>query len=157
MAHLSELLVARDRRPAVVADACLLIDREVRATSGISGLAIRSAYRVVTGVRPGMVSSAVDGMLVPFCEQLDPFYQEHLAAGEPLEDVLVAQRTSMADALLSVTDDRAQRTRNRAVLRAYQRVRGSARGHVEAAAPGIAALISTHTTPQRTPDPAQEG
>ena len=144
MAHLTELLSAPAGRPAVVADVCDLIDRQVRATSGVSGLAIRSAYRVVTGIRPGMVASAVDGMLVPFSDALDPFYQEHLATGEPLQQVLADQRTSMANALLAVTDDRAERSRNRTVKRAYQRVRGAARGHVEAAAPGIAELIATH-------------
>ena len=35
--------------------------------------------------------------------------------------------------------------------RAYQRVRGSARGYVEAAAPGIAGLIDAHTPPVAGP------
>ena len=30
------------------------------------------------------------------------FYQQHLTTGEPLADILVAQRTSMAEALLSL-------------------------------------------------------
>jgi Family of unknown function (DUF6918) len=142
--HLAEYLAAPDERAAVVADACALIDQQVAGTSGVSGLAIRSAYRVVSGVRPGMVATAVDGLLVPFAEQLDPFYQEHVSTGIPLAQVLVAQRTSMAEALLSITDDRADRTTNRTVRRAYQRVRGSARQHVEAAAPGIAELVTAH-------------
>jgi hypothetical protein len=144
MAHLSEHLTAPEARPVVVADACALVDDEVGRTSGVSGLAIRSAYRVLTGVRPGMVASAIDGLLAPFADQLDPFYQEHLATGQPLADLLHAQRTSMAEALLSITDDRADRTTNRTLRRAYQRVRGSARQHVEAAAPGIAGLIAAH-------------
>ena len=99
--HLSLHLTTPDARPAVVADACALIDQEVARTSGISGMAIRSAYRVLTGIRPGMVPSAVDGLLDPFADQLDPFYQQHVATGEPLTDILTAQRTSMAEALLS--------------------------------------------------------
>ena len=144
VAHLSEHLEDPAARPAVIADACALIDKQVAATVGVSGLAMRSAYRVVKGVRPGMVSHAVDGLLGQFADQLDPFYQEQLATGIPLEQILVDQRTSMAEALLSITDDRAQRTSNRPVRRAYQRVRGSARGYVEAAAPGIAGLIKAH-------------
>lgn len=142
--HLSEYLTAPQQRPRVVADACELIDREVSGLSGVSGLAIRSAYRVVSGVRPGMVATAVDGLLAPFSDQLDPYYQEHLSTGVPLAEILVDQRTSMADGLLSITDDRAQRTSNRTVKRAYQRVRGTARQYVEAAAPGIADLIAAH-------------
>jgi hypothetical protein len=142
--HLSHYLTAPRQRPLVVADACTLIDRQVAATSGVSGLAIRSAYRVVSSVRPGMVATAVDGLLVPFSEQLDPYYQEYLSTGVALSEILESQRTSMAEALLAITDDRADRTSNRTVKRAYQRVRGSARHHVEAAAPGIADLITAH-------------
>ncbi len=144
MAHLSEHLLAPGARPAVVADACALIDDEVARTSGVSGIAIRSAYRVLSGVRPGMVAGAVEGLLGEFADRLDPFYQEHLATGEPIADVLLAHRSAMADALLAITDRRADRTGNRTVRRAYRRVRGIARQHVESAAPGIAGLIAEH-------------
>ncbi len=143
--HLSIHLTSPGARPAVVADAGTLIDQEVARTAGLSGMAVRSAYRLLTGIRPGMVPHAVDGLLDPFADELDRFYQEHLTTGKPLVDILSAQRTSMAEALLSITDDRAERTSQVALRRAYQRVRGTARGYVEAAAPGIAALIDAHT------------
>ncbi len=147
MTHLSTVLLAPDARAAVVVDACELIDREVARTRGVSGVAIRAAYRLVVGVRPGMLSGAVDTLLAPFADQLDPFYQEHLTTGEPMARILQEQRASMADALLSITDDRAERTRHAAVRRAYQQVRGSARRYVEAAAPGIGDLITAHIPP----------
>ena len=56
----------------------------------------------------------------------------------------------MAEALLSITDDRAERTSHATLRRAYQRLRGAARGHVEAAAPGIADLIAST---RQHPDP----
>lgn len=149
--HLSIHLTSPGARPAVVADACALIDQEVARTSGLSGVAVRSAYRLLTGIRPGMVPHAVDGLLDPFADQLDRFYQQHLTTGDPLADILIAQRTSMAEALLSITDDRAERTSQVTLRRAYQRVRGTARGYVEAAAPGIAALIDAHTPAESDP------
>jgi Family of unknown function (DUF6918) len=150
--HLSAHLTAPSARKAVVADACVLLDREVARTSGLAGMAVRSAYRLLKGLRPGMVPSAVDGLLDPFADHLDRFYQEHLTTGEPLADILTAQRTSMAEALLSITDDRAERTSQASLRRAYQRVRGSARGYVEEAAPGIAALIDAHTPEASSPE-----
>lgn len=145
--HLSTHLTTPEVRASVVADACTLIDQEVARTSGISGMAVRSAYKVLKGIRPGIMPSAVDGLLDPFVDQLDPFYQEHLTTGQPLVEVLTIQRTSMAEALLSVTDDRSERTKQLTLRRAYQRVRGPARGYVEAAAPGIGGLIDAHTPP----------
>ena len=149
--HLTEPTV----RPTVVADACALIDAEVARTTGMSGVAVRSAHRVLKSVRPGIEPVAVDGLLDQFADQLDPFYQQHLATGEPLVAVLSSQRTSMAEALLSITDDRAERTSHDTLRRAYQRLRGAARGHVEAAAPGIADLIARHTPEAPVPDGAR--
>ncbi len=146
--ELAAYLTSADVRPAVVQDALALLDQEVARTGGFSGLAIRSAYRVLTGVRPGMVGSAVDGLLDPFADRLDPFYQQSLATGRPLGEILVEQRAAMAQALLTITDARAAQSSQATLRRAYQRVRGTARGYVEAAAPGIAALIDEHT-----PDP----
>ena len=143
--ELAAYLTPAQVRPVVVRDACTLIDKEVARTSGLSGLAIRSAYRVLMGVRPGMVASAVDGLLDPFADRLDPFYQQGLATGRPLAEILEQERLPMAEALLSITDQRAERTSQATLRRAYQGVRGAARGHVEAAAPGIAALIDSHT------------
>lgn len=147
--HLSTYLTDPRARPIVVADACALVDDEVSRASGISGMAVRSAYRVLMGIRPGILPAAVDGLLDPFADQLDPFYQQAVTSGRPLAEILAEQRTSMADALLSITDDRAERTSQATLRRAYRRVRGSARGYVEEAAPGIAGLIVAHT-PTRT-------
>ncbi|MGB8021996.1 MAG: hypothetical protein WCF04_12265 [Candidatus Nanopelagicales bacterium] len=147
MTHLSDYLLAPGRREGVVRDACELIDAEVSRGSGLSGLAVKSAYRLVRSIRPGMIAAAVDGLLQPFADQLDPFFQEHRTTGKPLDQVLVAERTSMADALLSITDDRVERSSHAAARRAYQQLRSTARLHVEAAAPGIAELITSHTTP----------
>ena len=149
--HLSTYLTDPSARPIVVADACALVDDEVSGASGISGMAVRSAYRVLMGIRPGILPAAVDGLLDPFADQLDPFYQQHVASGRPLAEILTEQRTSMADALLSITDDRAERTSQATLRRAYRRVRGSARGYVEEAAPGIAGLIDAHTPASTDP------
>lgn len=149
--HLSTYLTDPSARPNVVADACALVDDEVSRASGIPGMAVRSAYRVLMGIRPGILPTAVDGLLDPFADQLDPFYQQHVASGRPLAEILTEQRASMADALLSITDDRAERTSQATLRRAYRRVRGSARGYVEGAAPGIAVLIDAHTPASTDP------
>ena len=146
MAHLSEILTVPEKRGAVVADACILLDQEVAGVKGVSGIAVRSGYKVLKGVRPGIVPAAVDALLMPFAEQLDPFYQEHLATGEDLSEILVAQRSTMADALLSITDDRAARTSHGTITKAYRQLRGTAKKHVENAAPGIGALVTQHAT-----------
>lgn len=149
--HLSAHLTTPSARPAVVASASDLIREEIARTSGASGMAVRSAYRLVTGIRPEIVSQAVDSLLDPFADGLDPFYQEHTTTGRPLADILAEQRTSMAEALLAVTDERAARTKHVRLRDAYRRVRSHARVHVEEASAGVAALVTAHTPPLDDP------
>ena len=50
--------------------------KKVADKSGLTGLAIKGAYKVVQSVRPGFVRQVVDGLLDDFLSALDPIYQE---------------------------------------------------------------------------------
>src|SRR5579884_3291849 len=78
MADLKAVLTDPAHRQQVVRDAEQLVEDEVNAKSGLSGLAIKGAFKVVRSVRPGMVPDAIDGLLDDFAARLDPFYQEYL-------------------------------------------------------------------------------
>jgi Family of unknown function (DUF6918) len=149
---LSEQLLHPERRESVVADACDLIDDEVGRASGASGLALRSAYRVVRKVRPGAVPQVVNELLPQFARQVDRYHQESRETGRPLADVLNDDPGEVADALLSVADARVERSSKGSVRAAYRRVRGVAERHVVAALPAAAALVDKHVQPD---DPSQ--
>jgi hypothetical protein len=53
----------------------------------------------------------------------------------------------VAEALLSITDARAQRAKNQAIKGAYEKLRGSAKKHVEAAVPRIGRLVEKYDRP----------
>lgn len=147
MPTLSDQLLAAERRPAVVSDACALLDSEVAATSGMSGMALRSAYRVLHSVRPGAVPAAVDELLPQLTRQLEGYHAQSLESGRPLADVLADDPDGVADRLLVVADARVARTSRATVRRAYRKVRGVARRHVVAALPAAAELVERHTAP----------
>lgn len=52
---LKEILLDETKRPAVVTDMQQLIDEEVEAKSGVSGLAIKGGYGLVKKVKPGKI------------------------------------------------------------------------------------------------------
>lgn len=147
MASLSEQLGSGDKRTQVVNDALTVLDQEVADKSGLSGLAIKGAYKVVQGVRPGFVKQVVDGLLDDFLVSLDPIYQEacekHVPAGKHLQ----ANSSRVADALLKVTDDKAKRANSGAVRSAYDKLRPMAKKQVEAATPRLAGLLERHAAP----------
>ncbi len=142
---LKEVISAANKRPAVVDDCVRLIDDEVRAKGGLSGVAVKGAYTVVKAVKPGIIREAADRLLDPFVEKLEPFYQDWKDnGGGSFDGFLSGRKTEVANALLGVTDERAARADNQTLKKAYQKLRPKAVGHVESAVPGIARIIEKH-------------
>jgi hypothetical protein len=129
MPTLREILETGDKRAAVIDDACRVLDLEVKDKSGIAGLAIKAAYKVVQGISPGFVRQVVDHLLDDFLLALDPVYQEALAKGESPGPYLRSQSGRMADALLAVTDKRAERAQRAVVKKTYEKLRPPPRFH----------------------------
>ena len=83
MASLKERLGQDPQRKALVSDAIQVLDQEVADKSGLGGIAIKGAYSIVKGIKPGFVEEVVDGLLDDFLDALDPLYQEAVARNEP--------------------------------------------------------------------------
>ena len=108
MANLRELLGSGDKRKAVIDDACEVLDLEVADKVGLGGVAIKGAYKLVTGIKPGFVPEVVDNLLDDFLDALDPIYQEALEKKQPAGPYLAKAPGRVADALLGITDRRAE-------------------------------------------------
>lgn len=147
MASLSEQLGAGDKRRAVVDDALTVLDQEVQDKGGLTGFAIKGAYKVVQGVRPGFVRQVVEGLLDDFLSSLNPIYQEACEKKRPAGQYLLENQGRVADALLKVTDDKAARTSSGGVKAAYEKLRPMAKKQVEAATPRLAGLLERHAAP----------
>ena len=150
VATLLEKIGASAKRKAVIGDCVLLIEDEVKKKGGISGAAIKLAFAAVKAVKPGFIAEAVDHLLDDFAGRLDPFYQAHVKGqgqgdARPLPSRFVEQSGAIAEALLGITDQRAQRAQNAMVKKSYEKLRPSAKKHVEEAVPGIANLLEKHT------------
>jgi len=144
MPTLREILEQGNKRPAVIEDALHVLDLEVGGKSGIAGLAIKTAYKVVQGISPGFVRQVVDHLLDDFLDALDPVYQEAVSKGEPPGKYLRGQSSRVADALLAVTDKRAERAQRAIIKKTYEKLRPTAKRHVEDAAPRLAEMLERH-------------
>jgi hypothetical protein len=145
MPTLHEHLTDPSKRDRVLDDCVRLVDEEVDSKGGLTGVAVKTAYALVKKIKPGFVRGAVDAMLDDFSKRLDPFYQEALQKGAAVEGHLTARRSDVADALLSITDDRAGRSSNGVAKSAYQRLRPTGKKHVEEAVPRLARMIDKHS------------
>ena len=135
------------KRPRLLNDCERLIEDEVASKGGLSGLAIKGAYKVVCAVKPGVVRESMDSLLDDFVRRLEPFYEQHRKGGGEPKDfgaTLSRQPGAVADALLGITDDRAKRAKNETLKGAYNRLRPQAKKHVEEAVPRVGRTLSPH-------------
>lgn len=143
MSTLKEILARPGTRPQVIADCERVIEEEV-ASKGLMGLPIKAAYAVVKAVKPGFIPEVIDHMLDDFCDRLDPLYQSAKSKNEPVGAYFNARPGEVAEALLAITDGRAQRAKNQAIKAAYEKLRPTGKKHVEAAVPRISRLVAKH-------------
>ncbi|MBI5536625.1 MAG: hypothetical protein HY898_28145 [Deltaproteobacteria bacterium] len=145
MPRLLETLDDKDRRKNLVADCCTMIDEEVASKGGISGLAIKAGYKLVKGFKPGFVPETVNHLMDDFAKNLQPIVDDADAKGTSVTAFFKANPSRVADALLSITDERAKKSKHGTIKGAYERLRPSAKKNVEEAAPRVGVLIEKYT------------
>ncbi|MCH9687360.1 MAG: hypothetical protein K0V04_38355 [Deltaproteobacteria bacterium] len=150
MATLVDKITASEVHPQVI-DGCMqLIETEVASKKGFSGAAVKTGYAVVKKLKPGMIKDAVTKLLPDFAVALEPLYVDSGAvdAGDGSGDVfckfLTANQDRAADALLTVTDAKAQGAKNKTLKKTYDRLRGGAKTHVTAAIPNLAKTLGRY-------------
>ena len=140
---LGEAVDDPNKKPAIVKDCCTLVDEEVAAKSGLSGLAVKAGYAAVKGVKPGFITEVVNRLLKEFADQLDPLWEEGKKKGDPVGH-FAGNKSKVADALLSVTDGKVKTSKSSVVRGTYERLRGSAKKNVEEAVPRLSKLLQKH-------------
>ncbi|HXW43461.1 MAG TPA: hypothetical protein VEL03_01655 [Streptosporangiaceae bacterium] len=141
-ATLQDILLAPDTRPDVIADCFALIDQEVSELSGVSGTAVKLAYKTVNTFMPGHVRYMVETLLPDMVDKLEPYWADFSSSGSAeFGDYLAKRGDEVAQSLLSVTDARAAASGRPTIVKAYGTVRGSAARHVQAALPRVGELV----------------
>jgi hypothetical protein len=142
-ATLHQILLAPDTQPKVVADCFGLIEQQVSDMRGISGAAVKLAYKTVNTFMPGHVRNMVGKLLPDMVDQLEPFWADFntSSGGSQFGDYLAKRGDEVAEALLSVTDARAAASGRPTIVKAYGTVRGSAVKHIETALPAVGELV----------------
>lgn len=148
MPTLSEILLAPQKRPQVLKDCVTLLEQEVDNKSGLSGFAIKSGFKVLKAVKPGMVEDTMNGLLNEFVEKLEPIHGEYTSGPrkQPLDQFLTSNSSRIANTLLGITDERAQHSKHNLVKSTYEKLRPTASRHIEEALPAVARLLRKHDT-----------
>jgi len=144
MTSLAEVLTSDDKRKQVVDDCVVVLDQEVNDKGGLSGIAIKGAFRTIQGISPGFVRNVVNDLLPEFAKAADPVFQEAKEKNIPVSRHFETEGGRVADALLAITDRRAQRTKYGSAKKLYETLRGTAKKHVESAMPRVGKLVEKY-------------
>jgi len=109
-------------------------------------MVIKTGYKAVKGIKPGFIRKVVDSLFDRWAANLDPLWEEAVASGTPPLQFFEAERSRVAEALLAVTDAKAENAENKLVRTTYKKLRPTAKNHVEEAVPGLAGLLAKHTS-----------
>jgi len=147
MRTLQETLLAPDIQPQVIADCELLVDHEVADMSGVTGTAVRLAYKTVRTFDVGHIPAMIETILPSVAEALQPYWEkystEYAGAGD-FGGYLASHEDEVAEALLAITDSRQRASSRATIVKAYKTVRSGAIKHVKAALPALGALVQKY-------------
>lgn len=142
---LQQTLLAPEVRPQLIADGQALIEQRVRDGSGISGTAVKIAYKTVSAFKPGYIHHMVESLLPEMADKLEPFWADFsTSGGSEFGDYLAKRGDEVSQALLSITDEHAASSDKATVVKAYAKMRPSAAKHVTAALPDVGALVQKY-------------
>ena len=145
MATLQEMLLAPDVEPHVYTDVLALVDSELKSKSGMSGTAVKVAFKAITSFAPGYYQETVQSMIPGMTYELEPYWADFQASGSAdFGDYLAKRGDEVAEALLSVSDARAKMSERPVIIKAYGTVRGGAARHITAALPAVGVLVEKY-------------
>ncbi len=142
---LKAALLDSDRRGDVVDDLQGLVDQEVADKSGLSGGIVKTGYAAVKKVKPGIIRGAIDNLLDEFVDALEPYWATYSteATGD-FGTFLASRPQEVSEALLAVTDRRAERSSRPAVTSVYSKLRPKGQENVIEALPRLGRVIQSH-------------
>jgi hypothetical protein len=143
----AETLLKPPMREQIIRESREVLDAEVADKRGVSGLAVKGTFKVVKGIKPGLIPNVIDGLLDDFMGKIEPFWNswKEDPKGKTCRQHFIDNGPAVAEALLDITDARARKNKSKVLVKSYQKLRPKGREHVIAAMPRVGAMIEKHT------------
>lgn len=129
-----------------VVDECVdLVEAQVKN----KGFMMKSAYATIKAVKKRFVPEVVDALLDEWLGKMQPHYDKwEVTKPGTFSDYVIARSEDVAEDLLAVTDERANRTSHGTAKKMYARMRDTAKKNVVEAIPDLARLIERRLAAQ---------
>jgi len=147
MATLKEIINDPKVHESVMQDCVRVLDEEVARKSGLTGLAIKAAYKLLKNVQHGRaLRKVLEALLPDFMNTLEPYYARYLKEGKGVRwtDFLRPDFERLTDQFLAITDAKSQQSDSQTVKSTYGKLRPKARKEVVASLPALAAMMEKY-------------
>lgn len=148
MRTVPEALLAPETEQQVIADCEKLVEHQVAELSGVTGAAIRLAYKTVSTFDSRHIPAMIGTILPSVATALEPYWEKFSAgdagSGRDFGGYLADHGDEVTEALLAITDSRQRASSRATIVKAYKTVRGSAAKHVRAALPALGELVQSY-------------
>ena len=146
MGSLVEVLNDPTKRPLVLNDCEQMLDAEVADKGGLTGVGVRSAFKVLKAIKPGMIRHTLDDLIDELAVKVDPFWQTCQEQGANPQVFFNTNKVAIANALLEITDQRAAQSKIKSIVRAYRSLRPKAVQYIGDAMPRFSQLVSKYAS-----------
>lgn len=146
MSDLTSILTADGTRDAIVADLEKLTNDTIQGLSGLSGAAIKTAFRGAVGSRPDLLRRALTRFLPDIAAALQPSWDAAATNGQRYADYLAANEGPVTAQLLAVADEKVNQLNNAAVRQVYGVARNKAEVIASSALPELGAIIEKYAS-----------
>lgn len=142
---LSQQLMAKPTRPAVIKDLVQVVQEEVASKKGVSGAALKAGYGAASRLVPNLTERGLNKLFPDLSIALDPFWASFASSPDADFGKHLADRgPEVSAALLAVTDAKVAGSGREPLKKAYKALRGKADSHVQAALPRVGAALQRH-------------
>jgi hypothetical protein len=146
MGSLVEVLKDPTKRTAVLDDCEILLNAEVSSKRGLTGVGVKAAFKALKAVKPGMIRHTLDDLVDELAAKVDPFWIQCQEQSANPQTFFTTNKVAIANALLGITDGRAERSKFPTIVRAYKTLRPKAIQYIGDAMPRFSQLVSKHAS-----------
>ena len=140
---LVEALQDEATRRKVAKDGAVIVNEEVAAKRGLRAAALKAGFKTVRAIKPGIIEESMFILLPHFAPAIDPWWDKAVASGDS-HGFFRSNAGKIADSLLGVTDARAQRAKNRVMIKVYKGLRPQALKYTTESVPRLPELIEKY-------------
>jgi len=137
---LDEILNDPEAKARFIEGGVRVIEEEVAGKSGLSGRLLKGAFATVKALRPGILASLLNMLLPHFAPAVSPHFEKAKAQGD-VQGYFAANASTIAEAMLAITDEAAGNAQNKVLKKTYRALRGQASKHTTEAMPAVGRLL----------------